>query len=142
MSHSRDRAIFVFARQRQVGIDLEYRDPAIDALKLTAVICTQAERDRLKSLPIQDQHQAFYDCWCSKEAFIKAAGVREPTSFEVSFCPDQPGLIRIEDMSDDLRRWSFHRLKRGDDWAAMLVVEGAYGEFGVVEIDERIVLDL
>ncbi len=136
MSHSRGRAIYAFAKQRQVGIDLEYRDPAIDVLKMAGVICTPAERDRLNSLPVGDQLDAFYDCWCTKEAFIKAAGVREPPSFEVAFWPDQPALVRDRGMPKDLRRWSFHRLNRGPDWAAMLVAEGDSGGFKVTEIAE------
>jgi 4'-phosphopantetheinyl transferase len=135
MSHSRDRAIFAFAYDRQVGIDLEYRDPGIEALKMAGVICTPDERARLAALPIEDQPRAFYDCWCAKEAFVKAAGVREPTSFEVSFWPDQLGLVCLG-LTEDSRRWSFHRLNRGDDWAAVLVVEGDCGGFKVTEIDE------
>ena len=124
IAHSRDRAIFAFAKQRQVGIDLEYRDPAIETLKMARIICTPTERERLKALPIDDQPRAFYDCWCAKEAFVKAAGVREPTSFEVSFWPDEPRLVAVGDRSGDSRRWSFHRLNSGADWSAMLVAEG------------------
>jgi 4'-phosphopantetheinyl transferase len=137
VSHSRDRAIFVFACQRQVGIDLEYRDPAIETLKMAGIICSYAEQVRLDALPFGDRLEAFYDCWCAKEAFVKAAGVREPTSFEVSFWPNQPGLVWDRGIPRDLRRWSFHRLNRGADWSAMLVVEGDCQAFGVMEIDEN-----
>jgi 4'-phosphopantetheinyl transferase len=136
LSHSRDRAIFAFAKEHQVGIDLEYRESSIDILKMASVVCTPAERARLEALPIRDQSRAFFDCWCAKEAFLKAAGVREPTSFEVSFWPDEPRLVCDQGMPNDTCRWSFHRLTIGADWAAMLVVEGNCGAFGVMEIDE------
>jgi 4'-phosphopantetheinyl transferase len=142
MSHSRDRAIFAFAKERQVGIDIEYREPSIDVLKMASVVCTPAERARLEASPIQDQSRAFFDCWCAKEAYLKAAGVREPRSFEVSFWPNEPRLVWDRSMPDDSRRWSFHRFTMGADWAAMLVVERGSGGFGLVEIDESRVLAL
>jgi 4'-phosphopantetheinyl transferase len=124
MSHSRGRAIYAFAKRREVGIDLEFRDPAIDVLKMARVLCTPAERDRLMSLPVGDRLDAFYDCWCTKEAFIKVAGVREPTSFEVSFWPEKLELVGLDGKPTPFGRWSFHRMDAGADWSVVLAIDG------------------
>lgn len=124
MSHSRDWAIFAFAYKRQVGIDLECRDPAIETLKMAEVICTPAERARLAALPVGDRLYAFYDCWCAKEAFLKAAGVREPTSFEVSFWPEKLELVGLDGKPTPSGRWSFHRMDAGADWSVVLATDG------------------
>lgn len=135
MSHSRGRAIYAFARKRQVGIDIEYRNPAVEAIKLAEVVCTPAERNKLASLTGPEQCRGFYDCWCAKEAFIKAVGIREPTSFELSFWPGDLRLVCDRSGPEDLMRWSFRRLNCGADWSAVLVAEEGCGGFKVTEID-------
>lgn len=133
LSHSRDRVIFAFVRNRPIGIDIEYRDPSVEVMKMAGVICTEAERQQLETLAGLERVWAFYDCWCAKEAFIKAAGVREPTSFEVLFWPWEPGLIQVKDNKEHRRQWSFHRMETGGDWSAMLVTEGRLGPINVYQ---------
>ncbi len=123
LSHSRDRAVFAFGRNRPIGIDIEYRDPSVEIMKMASVICTQAERERLGRLAGQEQLTAFYDCWCIKETFIKAAGVRDPQGFEVSFYPHTPRLLRLDNKPADVEKWSFQRIDLGIDWTVMLAVE-------------------
>lgn len=124
IAHSRDRVIYAFARGRSVGVDIEYYDSTVKVMKIAGIVCAPGERGRLKALTGDERIRAFYDCWCAKEAFIKAAGVREPTSFEVSFRPEEPGLIGVNRNPVPADHWTFHRLEAGADWAAMLVTEG------------------
>jgi 4'-phosphopantetheinyl transferase len=59
-----------------------------------------AEQAHLASLPTDQQHQAFFECWTRKESVIKATGegVSRPLdSFEVAFGPGtSPKLLRLD----------------------------------------------
>lgn len=74
MSHSRDKALYVFSFDVEVGADIEYVKPdiSIDALPLSAFTLT--ERNQILALPTERQKEAFYQLWTQKEAYLKAIG--------------------------------------------------------------------
>lgn len=152
LSCSQNRAIYAITRGRAVGIDLEWMDPTVDCAGMAGVFCRPGEIEQLGKITDEQRLRAFYDCWCSKEAFIKAAGIRDPRSFSVSFWPEHPGLckkgvrtstdltgqtpfigperpdLKEEDKTTD--QWSFCRLDIGNDWSAMLVAERTGQKYG------------
>ena len=69
----------------------------------------------LLSLPSERQTEAFFRCWCLKEAYLKALGEGLSTplaSFDVSVSPGEPG------------RWALTALDIEPGHAAAVVVEG------------------
>ena len=125
VSHSHGRALFAFARGREVGIDLEAGARLGDDWPgLVRRIFSARERGELFSLPAERQRAAFLNGWTRKEAFLKATGqglVDGLQSIEVSLDPARPpALLAI----DPARRWTIHDLRRGEDYAAALVIEG------------------
>lgn len=74
LSHSRDRALYAFARGREVGVDLEYVREGWDAEALAARFLAPGERAAIDALPAAERSRAFFACWARKEACLKACG--------------------------------------------------------------------
>ena len=125
VSHSHGRALFAFARGREVGIDLEAGARLGDDWPgLVRRIFSARERGELFSLPAERQRAAFLNGWTRKEAFLKATGqglVDGLQSIEVTLDPARPPALLA---TDPAGQWTIHDLRRGEDYAAALVVEG------------------
>lgn len=86
LSHSEGIALFVFARGREVGVDLE-RVRSLAGDSLASHFFSLNETSTLQKLPSRQRLEAFYRLWTSKEAYLKARGqgLRIPLdSFDVS----------------------------------------------------------
>jgi 4'-phosphopantetheinyl transferase len=127
-SHSRGLALFAFALDREIGVDIEYVRPDIDAEHIARRFFSARERDALDKLPQGIKEKCFFTCWARKEAFLKAVG--KGLSFgldriEVSINPGSPAsLLGIEDDEEDAVLWSLHDLPASKDYAAALAVKG------------------
>ncbi|MDR7314165.1 4'-phosphopantetheinyl transferase superfamily protein [Brevibacillus nitrificans] len=78
MSHSRDHVCCVFARNRAVGIDLEFLDPVFEWDGVGQAVFSREEQNLLKSMPEAEQHRMFFQLWTRKEAQLKALGLGLP----------------------------------------------------------------
>ena len=127
LAHAGPRAVVAVAWEREVGVDLEPRDPALDVAPLIATTCTPAERARLEALPLAAQGIAFLRTWTLKEAYLKGTGTglsREPREIEVNMRAD--GIATVDDLlcPDAAAGWSLRLLDAGLDWVAALAVHG------------------
>ncbi|WP_166676744.1 4'-phosphopantetheinyl transferase family protein [Paraburkholderia caballeronis] len=75
VSHSGEQALIAVSRTREVGIDIELADAGLDWRELVGLVCTDAERAALESVPPPLQHAQFFRCWTAKEAALKALGI-------------------------------------------------------------------
>ncbi|HEX3764632.1 MAG TPA: 4'-phosphopantetheinyl transferase superfamily protein [Kofleriaceae bacterium] len=126
VSHSGKLALLCFARDREVGVDIEHRRPLSDLLGLAHTAFSPPEYAALCRLPPAAHERAFFACWSRKEAFIKATGegVAQLAAFEVSLAPGEPArLVRVD--GEPSGRWSLHELPAIPDYAAALVVEAS-----------------
>jgi 4'-phosphopantetheinyl transferase len=92
MSHSGRRAVFAFAWDCEVGIDVEQTTSRVDVDSLTAQVYSAPELVAVKMLSAKDARDEFFRAWTRKEAVLKAAGVGlsvSPTCVEVL-----PGEVR------------------------------------------------
>lgn len=97
LSHSNGLAIIGFTIQMEIGLDLEKIDPAINVRQIARHFFAANEQKQIQELPADQQAAAFFKCWTSKEAFIKAhgQGLSLPLDqFEVEVIPDQPAAIK------------------------------------------------
>lgn len=82
----------------------------------------------LRSLAVNLQPQAFFNCWTRKEAYVKATGkgLAVPLDqFEVSLVPEEPtALLRVQWDSQEAVRWSLQELTPAPGYVAALAVEG------------------
>jgi 4'-phosphopantetheinyl transferase len=74
ISHSRDLALFVFAKNYDVGVDIEFINKESMNLDIAERFFSTHEAQALLKLPVAKRPQAFFNCWTRKEAFIKAIG--------------------------------------------------------------------
>jgi 4'-phosphopantetheinyl transferase len=122
LSHSGELALIVVALNREVGVDVEFiRDFAFD--QVAERFFTPREVAALRSLPQSLRRSAFYKCWTSKEAFLKAKGTG------LSGKLDEVEITAIDD--DDIQisafvpGWSLTELPAGEGYVAAVVNQGA-----------------
>lgn len=128
LSHSGQMALYAIARQRELGIDLEYIRPMPDMEQIVARFFTPSEQAMFQTLPSDQRLAAFFRAWTCKEAYLKAirAGLTRPLAdFAVSLLPDEPPCL-LYDVHDPhaVVRWSFHRFIPAAGYVATLCVDG------------------
>jgi len=74
VSHSRKLALFAFARDREVGVDIEYVRPVAEAEQIAGRYFSVQERDTLRDLPLDRMCEQFFIYWTRLEAYLKASG--------------------------------------------------------------------
>jgi 4'-phosphopantetheinyl transferase len=74
LSHSRDQALYAFAVEREVGVDVEYRGAVVAELELAKHYFAAQETKLLEELPDDARRHAFFRLWTLKEAYLKATG--------------------------------------------------------------------
>jgi 4'-phosphopantetheinyl transferase len=129
LSHSGDLALYAFAYDREIGVDVEQMCATINYEDLGKHFFSVHERTALRALPPDRQEEAFFLCWSRKEAYIKARGkgLSLPLDqFDVSLVPDEPArLLESREESQATDRWSLSALFPGTGYAGALVVEGS-----------------
>ena len=129
LSHSLRLALYAFARERAVGIDVEYMGlPGIDYEQLARHNFSPSERVALAELSQEEKRQGFYNCWTRKEAYIKARGMGLSIpldTFDVSLRPaEPPRLLASRDYPPAVNNWKLLALSPGDEYAGALLAEG------------------
>jgi 4'-phosphopantetheinyl transferase len=127
VSRSDDVALFAFALDRRVGVDVERVTSGIAAQTVVEHFFSPAEVAALRGLPVASWAQAFFNGWTRKEAYMKATGRGIGDGFgdfTVSLRPDEPVAFVAAAASEDIARWSLCALDPAPGYAAALVVEG------------------
>jgi len=110
LSHSDNVAVFAFARDREVGVDVETVRVLEGADRIAERFFSRGEYRTYLSLPEAERKLGFLNCWTRKEAFIKATGdgLHYPLdSFEVSLAPDQLArILRIGNRRERACTWT------------------------------------
>ena len=128
LSHSHGLILYAIARNRDIGIDLEFIRPELAEERIAERFFSLNEIAALRALPKTMQHRAFFACWTRKEAYIKARGegLSLPLDeFDVSLSPGKPAVL-LNTRSDPLVafRWSLRDLNPGSGYIGALAVEG------------------
>ncbi len=128
LSHSANLALYAFSWQRHVGVDVEHMRADIPYDQLAQHSFSLHEQTTLCSLSGEQKHQAFYNCWTRKEAYIKARGMGLSLPldlFDVSLVPGEPAaLLQSRESSQEVQRWSMQELHPEPEYAGALMVEG------------------
>jgi len=129
VAHSLGLALYAVARDREVGVDVEWMRPQPVSRSVAARFFAPIEVERLAALPEESQGEAFYRCWTRKEAYIKARGegLSLPLDqFDVSLAADErPVRLRTYHSPADAERWRLWALQPAPGYAAALAVEGS-----------------
>jgi len=122
LTHSNERALIALGKSRVVGVDIEFVHRDFPFHEVATHFFTAREVSALNGLPETLQRTAFYKCWTSKEAFLKAKGVGLSGALdEVEIaCKDADHVI----IGAAVSGWSLKELELGDGYEGALVVEG------------------
>ena len=128
LSHAGALGLFAFALEREVGIDLETVDPAVEVDSVARTFFSQSEWSSLLALPSPRRVDGFYHVWSQKEAYLKARGegvAHGLDHFDVAAEPDRPASL-LADRRDPLAaaRWKLFTLEPGAEFRGALAVEG------------------
>jgi 4'-phosphopantetheinyl transferase len=128
ISHSHEMALFAVTCGREIGVDIEYLGREIRGEEIAQHFFSAHECASLRALPAAAKHEAFFNCWTRKEAYIKAhgEGLSLPLDqFDVSLAPGEPAaLLATRNDPREVQRWSLQALTPGPGYVAALAVEG------------------
>ncbi len=134
MAHSEGLALYAVARDREVGIDVEWHREDLETEEIAKQFFSGAEVRTLRSIPQHQKREAFFNCWTRKEAFVKAIGQglsTELDQFEVAFAPGQkPAILKTVWNPGEALRWNLVALHPNPFYSAALVSEGRNMKFG------------
>jgi len=127
VAHSDQAIVWAFTHSRRVGVDVEKISFDFAISEIAEHFFSQVERAALRSLPISQQHEAFFRCWARKEAYLKATGdgLSLPLGqFDVTLSPSQPALL-LDTRPDhsEAERWILQSLELGPAYASAIVIE-------------------
>lgn len=126
LSHARALVLCAFARDREVGVDVEWRDRELSWHDVAAYTCSKREQAILSSLVGPAQVDTFYSWWTLKEAYVKAVGLGLSlplNQIEVADrCGSQVATATDGDISDP--HWAMLNLPLWSEYAGALVTEG------------------
>jgi len=129
LSHSDNVILLGFTLGRDIGVDVEKLRVNFNVLEIAERFFSESERNALAALPLSQHHQAFFNCWTRKEAFVKAVGegLSLPLDqFDVSLAPGQSAeLLATRPDPGEAARWSLWALDAGPGCAAAVVVRGS-----------------
>jgi 4'-phosphopantetheinyl transferase len=128
LSHAHELALFAITCGREIGVDIEYLHRTTACEQIAERFFSARERASLRAVAAEMKHQAFFNCWTRKEAYIKAhgEGLALPLDqFDVSLAPGEPAaLLATRGDARDALRWSLQAIAPGPDYVAALAVEG------------------
>lgn len=127
VSHSGEIALYGFARNAGIGIDIECVRP-IGIMEIARRFFSPNECESLAMVPEHVQEAAFYRCWTRKEAYLKAKGLGLQTpldSFTVSLDADRPALLSVDGDPEESGRWNFANINTGPNAIGVVVFSGS-----------------
>ena len=128
LSHAHELALYAFARDREVGLDLEYIRHDFACEEIAEHFFSDREVAALRALPANQRREAFFNCWTRKEAYVKALGEGLSVAldgFDVSLAPGEPAaLLSVRDKTEQWLHWSLRELTPGAGYVAAVAVEG------------------
>jgi 4'-phosphopantetheinyl transferase len=122
LSHANEVALIAVAREKEIGVDVEWIERDTPFREIAGRFFSAQEAAALDALPSHLQKIAFFKCWTSKEAFLKAksTGLSDKLD-EVEILSIREKGVRIKSAVAD---WRLVELDPGDGYAGAVVFEG------------------
>ncbi len=132
LSHSNDLALYIFSRNHEVGIDVEYIHSMPDMDDFAEKFFSSRETELINSLRGEEKDAAFFKLWTCKEALLKAngSGLTMPLShMEISLEAD--GAVTLNSIGGDpehTSRWHLEVFNPAPGYQAAFTVDGYAGQ--------------
>ena len=75
LSHAQDRALIAVSKAQEVGVDLEFVRPDVEAADLSKRFFTRSEHTAIMQASEEQRATRFFRYWVAKEALLKAQGI-------------------------------------------------------------------
>ncbi len=128
LSHSHGCVLYAITQNRDIGIDIERIRTDFSYEQIASSIFSLREKAVFFQLPILLRHQAFFNCFTRKEAYIKATGQGLSLPLEqidVTLVPGEPAdLLGTKWNPLEAWRWSLQDIFVDPNYAAAVAVEG------------------
>jgi 4'-phosphopantetheinyl transferase len=125
VAHSGDYALLAFARDIEVGVDVERMRGERVVSELARRVLSPREYERFEIVAESERMPTFFQIWTLKEAVLKALGSGlsiAPECLEVAFYPDEPKLLGCSAKEiDDVSEWRVRSVSIGDEGYAAAV---------------------
>jgi 4'-phosphopantetheinyl transferase len=132
LSHSNDLALYIFSRNHEVGIDVEYIHPMPDTDDFAEKFFSSRETELINSLRGEEKDAAFFKLWTCKEALLKAngCGLTMPLShMEISLGADgSAALSSMGGNPEHTSRWHLEVFNPAPGYQAAFTVDGCAGQ--------------
>jgi len=122
LSHSHEVALIAVTQGREIGVDVEWIREDFAFYEVAQRFFTAKEVTALTALPSQLQRLAFFKCWTSKEAFLKAKGTGlsgELDEVEITLTPKEG--VRV---NGTISSWTLVALSPCAGYVGALALEG------------------
>jgi 4'-phosphopantetheinyl transferase len=122
LSHSHGMGLFAFAKDHEVGADIEHIKKEIRGIDIASHFFSKDEIAALTELPPNRVDEAFFGCWTRKEAYVKAHG--QGLSFPLrNFTVEFSKQIQV--LQDEAGvSWSCYAVEAAPGFACAVVAEG------------------
>ncbi len=124
MSHSGEIAVYAFALDCELGVDVERIRPIPDMEQIANRFFAAEESADLAAVDESHRREAFYACWTRKEAYIKATGegLSAPLdAFRVTLRPGVPAaFLYFQDNPSEAEHWSLESFTPAEGYAGAL----------------------
>jgi 4'-phosphopantetheinyl transferase len=127
LSHSNEIALCAVTFNRSIGIDLEYVRPNLDADSMAKSFFSPHEYVTISSFHPDYRHEAFFDLWTLKEAYLKATGkgIGGLEKVEFSMFSGEVPIPNINKENTFVKdRWTMLQIIPSQGYTAGLAVEG------------------
>jgi 4'-phosphopantetheinyl transferase len=127
LSHSEEVAIFAFARNQEIGVDIEHIRDIPEMEQIVKRFFSARDQIFYSALPRDKRREAFFHYWTSKEAFIKALGEglsRSLEKIDVTLVPGEGNDLHIS-AGEPCKEsgWSIHTIRPAQEYAGALAIQ-------------------
>jgi 4'-phosphopantetheinyl transferase len=123
LSHSHEVAMIAVTRRSEIGVDVEYVKDDFPFEEVARRFFSPAEVATLTRLPSELQRVAFFKCWTSKEAYLKAKGTGLYGKLdEVELLLTQEHAVRV---NGAVAGWSLGEITISRSYVAAFVLQGS-----------------
>ena len=139
VSHSGELVLFAFARDCDLGVDVEQIRALGDMDAIAHCFFCSEEFTQYTSIPPAEREGSFFRCWTRKEAYLKATGNglwTQLNSFCVTLDPLQPAsVVHIEGDREAAQGWTLHDLALSGQYAATVAYRDARRPLRMLSLD-------
>ncbi len=137
VSHSNDMLVIAFAKDFEIGVDIENIKSNFDVMDIASNFFSKIEINALEEIPPLKQVDAFYRCWTRKESFIKAKaqGLSFPLdAFSVSI--DDATKVKLLETQWDIHerdQWSLFSFRPQYKYVGAISIHGKINAFNLIK---------